>query len=228
MRRILVLCLLFSGAASMAAGLLLAGCSSEEALESIEASEAADPEKTMKSFDLLTQEGAFAPDLAGAGDRLTLTWLEPADSGHALRLATLQGEIWSSPRLVAEGDGFFANWADLPKAISTNDGTLFAHWLSKLGEDTYAYGIQLARSRDGGTTWEELGWLHDDTSPTEHGFVSYAALPEGGAQAFCRRDGVRQRRRGYVRPAASGPHGSVLCRAFKRRQVEPDQRADGP
>lgn len=56
-------------------------------------------------------------------------------------------------------------------------GPLYAWWLAQLGEGAYAYGVHLARSADGGVTWEPLGLLHDDVSPTEHGFVTL--LPEG-------------------------------------------------
>jgi len=134
----------------------------------------------------------MAANLAFSEDGPLLTWLEPTGEGqeegqgevHALYLAQLHGEEWSAPRLIAQGDAFFANWADLPAAAASQDGTLYAHWLSKLGSDTYAYGAALAASSDEGKTWEEQGLLHDDTSPTEHGFVSYTPLPEGGVQAF--------------------------------------------
>jgi len=126
--------------------------------------------------------GAFAPWLAAAADGLLLTWLEPAEPGHRLRFARFTVEppeaSWSDPVTVAEGPDFFANWADVPSVAEAEDGTLLAQWLEKTGEGTYAYGIRLARSRDGGATWEPLGFLHDDTTPTEHGFVSL--LPAGG------------------------------------------------
>lgn len=139
---------------------------------------------SLRMLDPPSGPGALAPNLSAYEGGIALTWLEPAEHGHTLRLARLQGEAWGSPETVASGGGFFANWADLPQAIGTPDGTLFAHWLAKLGEDTYAYGVQLARSLDDGMTWQELGLLHDDASPTEHGFVSYAGLPGGGVQAF--------------------------------------------
>jgi hypothetical protein len=63
------------------------------------------------------------------------------------------------------------------------DGPLYAWWLAQLGEGVYSYGVHLARSADGGATWEPLGLLHDDGSPTEHGFVTL--IPEGeGVRAF--------------------------------------------
>jgi hypothetical protein len=128
--------------------------------------------------------GSLAPELAG-GDDLWLTWLEPTTEppGHALRIARRRGESWSEPRTAAAGGRFFANWADRPAAAAAADGTLLVHWLEKLGDGTYDYGVELARSSDGGLTWEPLGLLHDDDTPAEHGFVSYVA-GEDGVDAF--------------------------------------------
>ena len=80
---------------------------------------------------------------------------------------------------VAEGSSFFANWADFPSVAENAGGTLLAHWLEKTGEAPYAYGVQLARSDDGGATWRPLGYLHDDGTPTEHGFVSLVPEAQG-------------------------------------------------
>lgn len=169
-------------ATSVLAVLLLAACAAElpPGNEELARSESVN----LRMLAPPAGPGALAPNLSPESGGVALTWLEPTENGHALRLSKLQGETWGPSAPVASGGGFFANWADLPQAVATSDGTLFAHWLTKLGEDTYAYGVQLAKSRDGGTTWEALGLLHDDASPTEHGFVSYAALPDGGVQAF--------------------------------------------
>lgn len=134
--------------------------------------------------------GAFAPRLAPAADGLLLTWLEPVSGpapglptetgggGHRLRFAHYAGRSWSAPVTIAQGSDFFANWADVPAVAESEDGTLLAHWLAKTGEATYAYGIRLARSADRGASWRDLGFLHDDGTATEHGFVSL--LPAGG------------------------------------------------
>ena len=132
--------------------------------------------------------GAMAPSLTVSGKDLLLTWLEPLGpvkepTGHQLRFARLSGDRWSKPSTVASGPGFFANWADFPAVGQAADGSLTAHWLAKTGDDTYAYGIHLARSADGGATWAPTGMLHDDKVPAEHGFVSW--LPEpAGLRAF--------------------------------------------
>jgi hypothetical protein len=127
--------------------------------------------------------GALAPELSSASGGVALTWLEAAGAEgrreQRLLFARLDGTTWTAPRQIAAGGAFFANWADRPALAAGPGGELFAHWLRKSGEDTYAYGVELARSRDGGSTWERLGLLHDDDSLTEHGFVSYAPAAAG-------------------------------------------------
>jgi len=131
---------------------------------------------------------SMAPNLVAAGEELYASWIERFESSagetrHRLMMATLSDEGWSAPATIAEGGDFFANWADLPAIAVAEDGTLYAHWLAKTDEATYAYSIFLARSIDGGETWSHLGRLNDDDTPTEHGFVTYT--PEGeGVRAF--------------------------------------------
>jgi hypothetical protein len=122
----------------------------------------------------------MAPNLALAGEEVLLTWLEPfTDRGgkaHRLRFSRLAGDRWSVPVTIAAGPRFFANWADFPGAIQSPDGSLVAHWLERSGEGKYAYGVKLARSTDGGTTWRPIGSLHPEDGASEHGFVSW--IPE--------------------------------------------------
>jgi hypothetical protein len=131
----------------------------------------------------------MAPNLTATADGLLLTWLEPVPArpprpdtrgGHALRFSRFSRDgdgRWSAPVTIAAGEDFFANWADFPAVALAPDGSLTAHWLAKTGSETYAYGIFLARSTDGGATWSPAGLLHSDRLPTEHGFVSW--IPEG-------------------------------------------------
>jgi thiol-disulfide isomerase/thioredoxin len=136
-----------------------------------------------------TQETAAWPSLSAHGDTLLATWLEqePAkrrkgEPTWAVRFASLDG-TWSEPVTLAAGPDVLGNWADRPAAVAGGDGALYAHWLQKLEGGPYAYGVQVTRSTDGGTTWNDLGWLHDDTSPVEHGFVSMVPVA-GGVEAF--------------------------------------------
>ena len=122
--------------------------------------------------------GSAEPNLALAGDRVYMSWLEPVDSGHALRFATLEGTRWSEPRTIRAGRDFFVNWADFPSIQPLGDGRLAAHWLQRNGNGTYAYGVRVALSDDDGQRWSAPLTPHHDDSPTEHGFVTL--WPEEG------------------------------------------------
>jgi hypothetical protein len=73
---------------------------------------------------------------------------------------------------VASGTDWFVNWADFPSVRALGDGVLVAHWLARVGEATYAYGVELAVSRDEGASWSAPIVPHRDGTETEHGFVS--------------------------------------------------------
>jgi len=115
----------------------------------------------INSIDPPARPGAMAPNLSTMDGQLVLTWTEPIqdeatpqrDRRHrlrALRFARYTGEGWSEPKTIAERDDFFANWADLPALVQAGDGTLFAHWLQKSADATYAYDVIAARSTDRG------------------------------------------------------------------------------
>jgi hypothetical protein len=118
--------------------------------------------------------GSSSPNLSlGADGVARLSWLEPLGGGeHALRFCEWDEGGWSAPREVARGAGWFVNWADVPALAALADGTLAAAWLDGLGQGTYAYGIRVALSDDGGASWSPSRWLHADESAVEHGFVS--------------------------------------------------------
>jgi len=123
--------------------------------------------------------GSFAPQLARASDgSVLLSWLEKQPSNqHRFRVARLRRGAWEPPVTIAEGAQFFANWADVP-AVSEQRGLLFAHWLEKSGQGTYAYHVKLRTSRDG-RTWSTPVVAHTDRSATEHGFAAFFTRPDG-------------------------------------------------
>lgn len=160
------------------APLLTPGCGPSPAAPVAPRQSAADPR--LVEIASPAGRGAMAPWLTADGDDLLLSWLEPtAGGGWRLLFARLGDGAWTAPREIAAGDDFFANWADVPKIGVAGDGTLWAHWLAKVSDDTYAYSIFLARSADGGVTWEPRGTLNDDATPSEHGFVAYAVEGDG-------------------------------------------------
>ena len=136
----------------------------------------------MREIEVPVAPGAIGPSLAAAADgRALLSWVEPRAGGrHALRLARrVAGSGWAGPVTVAEGTGWFVNWADFPHAAALDDGTLFAHWMEKRPRgEPYDYDVRLTRSRDGGRTWDGPLSLHADPTPAEHGFVSFAPIDE--------------------------------------------------
>jgi hypothetical protein len=126
--------------------------------------------------------GAFAVQLATRSDTLLATWLEPLPNGaHRVRFARFAGTgsgAWSAPVTVRESDRIFANWADTPGAAAAADGSIYVWWLEMSAAAKYAYDVHLARSAGGASDlFKELGIVHEDRSPVEHGFVS--AVPEG-------------------------------------------------
>jgi hypothetical protein len=123
-------------------------------------------------------EGSMAPNLCSLGDHFALSWIERgSDQAASVRVAGWNGNAFGEARTVATSKQMFANWADIPSVIEAPSGDLYAHWLDRISSKTFAYGIRIVRSTDPGKTWKPMGWLHNDQSPTEHGFVSFA--PEG-------------------------------------------------
>ena len=124
-----------------------------------------------------TNKNSLAPNLCSFGNHFVLSWIERNTDGEArLQMATWNGSEFDEIRLIAKSKGMFANWADIPSLVEAPSGDLYAHWLNRIGNESYAYGIQIERSIDHGKSWQSLGWLHNDTSATEHGFVSL--IPE--------------------------------------------------
>ena len=173
--------------------------------------------------------GSAEPRLSVApSGRVLLSWLEQgAKGGHRLRMSWLNGERWSVPATIAEGDSFFANWADFPSVRPLDDQRLIAHWLWKVSGDTYGYHVRTARSSDGGRTWSLPATLHQDTSATEHGFVSLVSTGASGAGMAVWLDGHNFKDHGEGHGA--GPdmavHGASLGASGFADEHEIDSRA---
>jgi hypothetical protein len=143
----------------------------------------AEPRWSVRELASPAKPGSGQPNLAVAADgRVLLSWIEPAgDKRSALRYATRSkgGESWSEPRSIAEGAGWFVNWADFPSLAALPNGTLFAHWLARSGADAHAYDVNVSASGDGGKSWGAPVVPHRDGTPTEHGFVSMTPWSAG-------------------------------------------------
>jgi hypothetical protein len=139
--------------------------------------------------DVAAAAGASLPHIDGSEHGLLLSWVEPADSGHALHFARWDDGAFGTPRAVAAGRDWFVNWADFPSVVDLGGGRLAAHWLQRSGPGTYAYDVVISRSDDGGTTWQPAFRPHTDATATEHGFVSL--FPHGGDLGAVWLDGRR-------------------------------------
>lgn len=151
-----------------------------------------------------TAPGATTPNLVVATDgQVYMSWLEPADSGYALRFSVLDGRTWSVPRTIRKGRDFFVNWADFSSMEILDGRRLAAHWLQRNGTTTYAYGVKVSQSTDGGTTWSTPVTPHRDSSPNEHGFV--AMWREGNRLGAVWLDGRKFKPQSHDAPGGHGP-----------------------
>ncbi len=127
-----------------------------------------------------TGEGSAEPNLSVGDDgQVYLSWIEKIDNENpALKFSVRQGQNWSRPQIVAQGENWFVNWADFPSMVAFKDGSLAAHWLPMSGEGSYAYDVNLAFSPDG-KNWGKAIVPHRDGTQTEHGFVSLLPRDDG-------------------------------------------------
>jgi hypothetical protein len=120
------------------------------------------------------------PQLSTSERGVILSWIERQGPTATLKFAERTPNGWSEPRVVASGDDWFVNWADVPSVVRLADGSLAAHWLQKSGPDTYAYDVRLSYSKDDGKTWSSSFTPHHDGTKTEHGFASLFQMPNAG------------------------------------------------
>ena len=121
-----------------------------------------------------------SPKLTVGNGRIILSWLEPTESGTALKFAEHTGSGWSEPRVVTSGTDLFVLDADVPSVRVLSDGTLVAHWLEEDGPNPEAYRLPLSWSKDGGRTWLRPTYPHHDKTQTQHGFASLFQAPGAG------------------------------------------------
>ena len=165
-------------------GLVIFGCnrsSTDPSSSKGPSAPVVDQALVIRAGDSPTDGDSREPELSATHDgRIILSWVEKiGDKRYALKTAARDGKGWSETRTVAEGENWFVNWADFPSVIVLQDGSLAAHWLVKSGPGTYAYNVNISKSKDGGKTWSKPFVPHRDNTQTEHGFVSLISLPDG-------------------------------------------------
>ena len=127
---------------------------------------------TLEALPSPAGDATAQPQLTASTDGVILSWLEHTSSQTALKFSERTAAGWSAPRLVAFGDDFFTNYADVPSVVRLADQTLVAHWLQMNGAPSSGYDLRLARSSDDGRTWSAPFSPHHDGTKTEHGFAS--------------------------------------------------------
>jgi hypothetical protein len=137
--------------------------------------EAAERADGLRELPLPVAPGSSSANVhVDATGRLHLVWLEPSGhDGHALRLASHDGDGWSEANSVTQGPFVLANWADVPVLSTFDDGTVVLAW-PESHEDEEGYGFQLTRSQDRGLSFPNPISLQGDAQGTEFGFVSFA------------------------------------------------------
>ena len=124
--------------------------------------------------------GVWPSFAATAGRPPLLVWTAETDTGHALRGSVLDGSVWAEPATLAAGSRWFVNWADFPQVARDAGGRTLVTWLQQAESGpAYAYHVRW-RLLDPLGRQLASGLLHDDDSPTEHGFVSVTPRPGGG------------------------------------------------
>lgn len=111
-------------------------------------------------------------------DILYMSWVEETDSLAILKYSTFNGSKWTEPEMIAQGHDWFVNWADFP-TIAVNNGNIFAHYLQKSAPDTYAYDVMYRVFNASNEKWTAPQKLHQDSTKSEHGFVSVIPYGDG-------------------------------------------------
>lgn len=124
-----------------------------------------------------------------------LSWVETAGEGHAFRFSELQrpgssedvtGDAWGEPKPIAEGSGWYANWADHPSIALVGENRLAAHYLVRNPEASghYGYGLKIVYSMDRGVTWREVFSEGLRNVESYSGFVSFTPEQGGFSAAY--------------------------------------------
>lgn len=123
--------------------------------------------------------GSGQPQLTTSSRGILLSWVERQGPKATLKFSKYGSSGWTPARMVASGDNWFVNWADVPSVVRLPSGTIVGHWLQKSGPGTYAYDVRLAYSPDNGRTFAPSFLPHHDGTKTEHGFASLFSAGRG-------------------------------------------------
>lgn len=101
--------------------------------------------------------------------QLFMSWVEQEGNDATLNYAVFDGSNWADPVTITTGTNWFLNWADFPSVIARDGKPMAAHWLKKIPGNTYSYNIEMSGYSN---SWANSIIPHNDSTATEHGFVS--------------------------------------------------------
>ena len=129
----------------------------------------------LESIPFPKMENAAMPSLFASDSNLYISWVTMGnDTTAELYYSKLNSERqWAAPLMIHQGSNWFVNWADFP-ALVENQGVLLSHILQKSSPETFAYDVKLQVLPKGASQWKLNLPLHQDSTLTEHGFVSLA------------------------------------------------------
>jgi len=134
--------------------------------------------KIIKEIESPALGKSMQPYLFSDGKEVLMSWTQKInDSVTSLNYSTFKNGNWSKSAEIIKGANWFVNWADFP-AIAKNDQNILTHFLQKSDPATFAYDIKIKQSNDLGTSWSQDKKLHQDSTLTEHGFVTMIPYKE--------------------------------------------------
>lgn len=127
----------------------------------------------LESIPFPKMENAALPSLFASDSNLYISWVTMGnDTTAELYYSKLNPEKhWTAPQLIHQGSNWFVNWADFP-ALVENQGVLLSHILQKSSPETFSYDVKLQVLPKGASKWNLNLPLHQDSTLTEHGFMS--------------------------------------------------------
>ncbi|MGB0952335.1 MAG: hypothetical protein ACPG31_03840, partial [Planctomycetota bacterium] len=146
--------------------------------------EAAVPFPPELQFEPVTLEQGLlghTPQLSTGLDGAThLIWMSGTEQPGENRIhhRVYRDKEWSEAQVLAQGKGWFVNWADFPQFQEDGDGGAVVSWLAH-PQTGHGYGTMFRKRRESGAAWTMPQVLHADRKAAEHGFVSLVPLGQG-------------------------------------------------
>jgi hypothetical protein len=107
-----------------------------------------------------------------------MSWVEQNADTSNLYYSKFSGDSWQEKKWISGSTDWFVNWADFPSVITQNGKLMAAHWLTKKPGGTYSYDVEVS------VPGHESFIVHDDNTPTEHGFVSMQPVSDSSFYAI--------------------------------------------